>query len=397
MCGLILRRTDVVIVSIVLPIFFLALACGPAGAQDSRTVGRSLGAWKKHSIPTGGQTMTAVAADFTGDGRMDIITNCNSRTRLFVAPNWNEILLAEDADHDFLHSEVMDVDADGDPDYIATRYTPGLIVWFERPENPLDQPWPIHLVDDQVNGIHGLLTGDVDGEGRADLLATSALAEGPFPESLVWFRVPENPRSAQSWERYVFAENDAPGLSHYLGLGDVNGDGRPDAASAAKTGNWFAWWEAPSDPRNVWTKHLIGDNQVGATNIHPVDVDRDGNVDFMASRGHGKGVVWFEAPDWKPHELSDTVAGAHCLTIADLDEDGDIDAATCAGAWIDRKHWQAVWFENDGRGQFSTHVIGRNQTGYDIRSVDMDGDRDLDLLIAGMDSHNVAWYENPLR
>ena len=45
-------------------------------------------------------------------------------------------------------------------------------------------------------------------------------------------------------------------MSHYFGFGDVNGDGRPDIALAAKggpqaepgTGEWFAWWEAPVDP-----------------------------------------------------------------------------------------------------------------------------------------------------
>jgi hypothetical protein len=373
-----------------------ALAC----AQETEVVnpGSSIATgWKKHSIPTEAPPMTVVAADFTGDGKQDIITNCDRKTRLFVAPDWDELLLAEDPDHDFLHSEVMDVDKDGDVDYLATRYSPGLIVWFECPDSPLTETWPIHLVDDQVNGIHGLLVGDVDGDDKPDLLATSALPEGRFPESLVWFQVPENPRVAKRWNRYVFADRDAPGLSHYLGLGDVNGDGRADAASAAKTGNWFAWWEAPADPSKVWSKHEIAGNQVGATNIHPVEVNGDGRVDFMASRGHGQGVVWFEAPDWQPHELSDTVAGAHCLTIADLDQDGDIDAATCAGAWRSVEDWQAVWFENDGRGNFTTHVIGRNQTGYDIRALDMDGDNDLDLLIAGMESNNVVWFENPLR
>lgn len=392
------RTGHIVIARCLVLALLLELLGNRAAAQESEAAGRKppiVGGWKKHTIPTGGQTMTAVGADFTGDGQIDIIASCDSSTRLFVAPDWKEVLLAKDADHDFLHSEVMDVDGDGDPDYLATRYTPGLILWFERPESLLTEAWPVHLVDDRVNGIHGLLVGDVDCDGKSDLLATSALPDGPVPESLVWFRVPTDPRSAKRWERYVFADQDAPGLSHYLGFGDVNGDGRPDAASAAKSGNWFAWWEAPADPRRVWTKHLITAQQVGATNIHPVDVDRDGKVDFMASRGHGKGVVWFEAPDWKHHELSDTVAGAHCLTIADLDEDGDIDTATCAGAWLPEKHWHAVWFENDGRGHFTTHVIGGNQTGYDIRSLDMDGDSDLDLLIAGHGKQECGLVREP--
>jgi len=41
----------------------------------------------------------------------------------------------------------------------------------------------------------------------------------------VWFAIPENPRQAAQWQPNVFAERDAPGLTHYLGVGDVNGDG----------------------------------------------------------------------------------------------------------------------------------------------------------------------------
>ena len=194
------------------------------------------GKWRKHQVYSGDSALTAVGGDFTGDGLPDVITNSSGRTRLLVAPDWNEIPLGPEEERDFIHSEVMDVDGDGDLDWIGARYQPGLITWLEQPENPESQEWKERLVDDQVNGIHGLLTGDVDQDGRLDLLATSARPKGPYPESLVWYRVPENPKQAGSWHRFVFAHRDAPGLSHYLGFGDVNGDGRPDAAAAAKGG-----------------------------------------------------------------------------------------------------------------------------------------------------------------
>ena len=342
--------------------------------------------------------MTAVAADFTGDGRADIISNSAGKTRLFVGPEWREILLDENPEHTFIHSEFFDVDGDGDTDYIGARYNPGLIVWMEQPDDPLTDVWTARIADDQVHGIHGLIKGDVDRDGDFDLLATSAQPLEPYPNSLAWLRVPERPRDAERWECHIFADRDAPGLTHYLGFGDVNGDGRPDAATGAKggpqaepgTGNWFAWWEAPADPTDVWTKHLIADDQPGATNIHPADVNGDGEVDFIASRGHGQGVVWFEAPDWTPHVIHATLSEPHCLVAVDLDDDGDVDAATCAyGDQI------AAWFENDGAGNFTTHVVGANQEAYDIRAVDLDGDDDLDLLIAGRGSRNVVWYENP--
>ena len=354
--------------------------------------------WKKHVVHTGFHTNTAVAADFTGDGKVDIIANSGGKTRLFVAPNWKEVILADDPKHNFIHSAIMDVDGDGDPDWIGARYRPGLIVWLERPAKPLTQKWKLRIADDRVNGIHGLITGDIDKDGKPDLVANSAQPVGQFPNSIAWLKVPKKPRTAKRWQVHVFAQKDAPGLSHYMGIGDVNGDGRPDVAAGAKggpsavpgTGNWFAWWEAPKDPTKRWTKHIINAMQPGATNIHPADVNGDGKTDFLASRGHGKGVIWFEAPSWKEHTIHKTIKEPHSLVVRDLDGDGDIDAATCAfGSKL------CVWFENDGKGNFKTHIVGKDQMAYDIRAVDIDGDGDLDFLIAGQRSKNVVWYENP--
>ena len=329
-------------------------------------------AWKKHTVYEGAQCMTAVAGEFSGDDRLDIICNAGNATRLLVGAeedNWREVILDQSEGHNFIHSESFDVDGDGDLDYIGARYDPGLIVWLEQPERPLEEKWLLRLVDDQVHGIHGLIKGDVDRDGKPDLLATSAQPKPPFPDSLAWFKVPANVQQAERWDRTIFAQNDAPGLTHYLGFGDVNGDGAPDAATGAKggpadksgSGEWFAWWEASRDPSQVWTKHMISDAQPGATNIHPADINGDGQVDFVASRGHGRGVVWFEAPTWREHAIHSEIQEPHSLTVIDMDADGDLDAATCA--FGDKL---AAWFENDGYGNFITHIVGREQEAYDI-------------------------------
>ena len=46
------------------------------------------------------------------------------------------------------------------------------------------------------------------------------------------------------------------------------------------------------------------------------------------------------------------------------------------------------------KGNFTIHTLDDNQESYDLRTVDMDGDGDGDLLNAGRGSANLVWYEN---
>ena len=363
--------------------------------------------WKKHVVlaKADGMVNSAVAHDFNGDDKIDVLSSYDSRVVLLRGPSWKPLTLhvfdATDSRNKprpaCVHSCLMDVDNDGDLDFCGSNNT---VFWLECPDDPLsDRPWRYRTIDDEILGTHSLITGDVDRDGRLDLIANSGrpAKNTTVPNSITWLKVPKTPHKATRWIRRVFADRDAPGGSHYTGLGDVNGDGRPDIACAAKGGEgfpggeWFAWWEQPADATQRWKKHLLSDKQPGATNIHPLDVNADGVTDFVATRGHGKGVLWFKGPDFKPIEIDSEIEGPHCLATVDLDGDGDVDIATCGRDVTG----VAVWYENNGRGKFTRRLIGKDQGSYDIRAVDMDGDRDLDLLVAGHTSKNIVWYENP--
>ena len=136
---------------------------------------------------------------------------------------------------------------------------------------------------------------------------------------------------------------------------------------------------------------MLSDRQPGASNILPGDLNGDGQGDFLASRGHGVGLLWFKGPDFQPIEIDPTIVGPHSLVLVDLDDDGDLDGATCGRF----ETGVVAWYENDGEGRFEKRIIDVNQGSYDLRADDMDGDGDLDLLIAGHWTANVVWYENP--
>ena len=337
--------------------------------------------------------------DANGDKDLDVIASFNGRVSLFIAPDWKtEVILYRFASGGAcIHSTTLDVDDDGDLDWAGTLASSHPF-WLENPGKVEAQKgaWTPREIDPEITGIHCLLTSDIDNDGKDDLVINNFSPDKGLASSIAWFSVPKNPLRAKQWDRHVFADGDARGGSHYMGAGDIDGDGWKEIAVGAKgkpfaDGNWFAFWTNPGkgDVKGKWKKTILAENQLAATNIFPGDVNGDGKVDWIATRGHGTGVLWFENPGWRIHEIDTEIKQPHSLTVADHDKDGDLDVASCGyeSEWV-------RWYENDGKGNFRIHMLDHAQRSYDLRTVDMDGDGDLDLLNAGQGSKNVVWYEN---
>lgn len=369
-----------------------------------------LAEWKKkviHQLPVGRELINGVVAhDFEGNGQTEVMASFQGGVTLFGGKNWEikrEVTRFRDVysgnrnmKPSCIHACLMDVDGDGDMDFIGSNQ---LVFWLECPDKPFTQKWNFRVVDEEILGSHCVTTGDINLDGKIDLIANSGSAKNTsFPHSIVWLESPPNGKINQPWTRHLIADRNAPGGSHYMGVGDVNHDGLPDIACGAKggekfpDGEWFAWWQQPKKSQSGWKKHLLSTSQPGASNILPADLDGDKKIDYFASRGHGQGVLLFKGPKFlKPVEIDPEIENPHSLALADLDKDGDTDAVTC-GSQLSGK---VVWYENDGKANFTRHLIGKDQSSYDIRTVDMDGDRNLDILIAGHFSSNIVWYQNP--
>lgn len=357
---------------------------------------RAESTWEKHVVVEGGRNLTAVAADYNGDGKIDVISSLGGKVSLFLAPDWEEVVLYKLSKPRAvcIHSETFDVDGDGDMDWVGGE-AHGDPFWLENSGG--EGEWKARLIDADISGIHCFLKADVDKDGKQDVIVNNFKPEGVLGDSIVWFSTPENVHEVAVWERNIFAKGDAQGGSHYFGFGDIDGDGWGEIAVGAKGapfegGNWFSYWKNPGDEavKEPWEKVEIANGEEGATNILPVDVNGDGKVDFVASNGHGSGVFWFEAPEWEKRMIDADMKCGHSLAVADFDGDGDVDAASC-GFESERL---SVYF-NDGKGVFARMDLDEGQQSYDLRAVDMDGDGDMDLLNAGRGTGNVAWYENP--
>lgn len=124
-------------------------------------------------------------------------------------------------------------------------------------------------------------------------------------------------------------------------------------------------------------------NQMGQTSL--VDVDRDGDLDWIAGCNRGD-VWWFEykAPDqWVRHKIGGGAGTEVGGTAFDVDGDG----------WVDQVSG-STWYRNPGKPagqQFLEYSNGAVSGSHDNVAADIDGDGKLDL-VAMQDSKGVFWY-----
>ncbi|HIN84106.1 MAG TPA: tetratricopeptide repeat protein [Phycisphaerales bacterium] len=132
--------------------------------------------------------------------------------------------------------------------------------------------------------------------------------------------------------------------------------------------------------------------------INIVNLDQDGVNDVLVCDVSGHQVTWIQNQVEKVI-LSNIDGPVHAET-ADMDGDGDLDVLIAAMGVIlpSTAHTgKVIILENDGNELFTKHVIAENiQRVTDVQAGDLDGDGDLDLSVAqfGYTQGQVQWFEN---
>jgi len=162
------------------------------------------------------------------------------------------------------------------------------------------------------------------------------------------------------------------------GVGDLNGDGKPDLIVGGRSGGGLAWYENPS-----WSRHAVSDTGAFSTDQEVGDVDGDGQADVISLTYDG--VVWFRGPDWSRTDIA--ADHLHDIEVADFDGDGRLDVAgrgqTAFGETPPGLHF---YFQGDS-GWVARTIPAPGGEG--LKAADVDGDGDIDLIISG------SWFRNP--
>ncbi len=220
-----------------------------------------------------------------------------------------------------------------------------------------ESPWQCHIIDDSAKGADGVKLADVNRDGFMDI--TTGWEEKGLT------RVYLNPGPQRAKEKWPFVTvGQTPSVEDAVFV-DLDEDGAFDVVSCCE-GNcqsmFVHWAPAGKDEylqESKWHSQVIPASK-GVTRwmfCIPVQVDGRFGVDLVAgSKAPNAQIGWFEVPqdarnlaDYKWHSIS-PAGWIMSLRSIDMDGDGDLDILTS-----DRKGPMRAcrWLENPGVGSVS--------------------------------------------
>lgn len=345
---------------------------------------------------TGTQQTASVLIDVNGDGIREFVIAERAKAPSVVLyrleqRNWKTSVIDDRQLNIEAGGAVWDIDGDGDEDLIlGGDWQSKEIWWWENPFpdfNP-EVPWTCRLIkNDGFAKHHDLLMGDFDGDGKGELVFWNQ-----DNQSLCLAEIPENPRTARTWDYDPIYRYNSDGqmwqrgnevepsfkkVNEHEGLYkcDINLDGTDDIVGG---GCWFQHKE-----EKTYLHHIIDESYV-FSRAAAGELVKGGRPEVVFVTGEGIApLVMYEwkKGTWTGKILVEGIRNGHSLELIDFNGDGcgDIFNAEMRldGANPDARMRILL---GDGTGNFRDSVIATGFGNHESRITDLDGDGDFDIL-----------------
>lgn len=269
--------------------------------------------FKKHVINEASDFEAACSASLSGNGRVDIV----SGDTWYEAPNWTPHKFREigvwgrsatESGYRASFADIpVDVNGDGKLDVVSSDYASGEIFWHENVGNTSDL-WPKHLI---------AKPGSAETTVLAPILGRSKFCILPNVAGIVvWYEL-RTAAAKPEWVEHIVGKE---GAGHGIGWGDVNGDGKIDIICP---NGWYEQVDALND-KWIWHpefRSILGACSIG---MPVLDVDGDGKNDIIIGAGHNYGISWLQqtpsgATKWTERVIDNTWSQPHAVQLADLE------------------------------------------------------------------------------
>jgi hypothetical protein len=333
----------------------------------------------------GGANETAAFADLSGDGKLDVVNGEHWYEQPKVkGGEWKKHRFRE---LEFLNNYIdaftdipLDVNGDGRIDIVTCMWFGKKIAWYENPGR-MGAPWKEHIIEDQWN-VEFMFLVDLNNDGKEQELLPQFGGRGPT----AWYEL----KGGKFVRHIVHPDN----FGHGIGAGDINKDGRNDILTPR---GWLEAPANPT-AEGQWALHQDWTAKKHTGFLHVVDINGDGRNDVFYPHAHDYGIYWLrqEADGrWTEFKIDDAWSQAHATAFVDINGDGQKDFIAGKrflahdhdpGAQEPLGIYWYEWRKSGNNIEWIRHVIDYSSSagaGMQIAVADYDGDGDLDFAVGG--------------